>query len=94
MRSNEMQKDIRTVLINDWDPVGIGNNSNLSDEYDGYIGPIIQILMQKSSIESIVLYLEKIENEDIGIEHTDIKSLYNIANKLKRIGEKYSEEQY
>lgn len=94
MRSNEMQKDIRTVLINDWDPVGIGNNSNLSDEYDGYIGPIIKILMQKSSIESIVLYLEKIENEDIGIEHTDIKSLYNIATKLKRIGEKYCEEQY
>lgn len=87
-----MITDIRAVLINDWDPVGIGNNANLSEEYDGYIGSIIQILMQKSSIESIFLFLKKIENEDMGGINTDIKTLYNIAAKLKKVGEKYDKK--
>lgn len=89
MKSKEIITDVRSVLINDWDPLGIGNNSNLKDEYDGYIGTIIQILLQKSSIESIFLFLKKVENEEMGIQNSDMKSLYDIATKLKRIGEKY-----
>lgn len=86
---NEVTTEIRTVLIKDWDPVGIGKNSNLSDEYDGYIGSIIQILMHAPSIESIISLLKKIENEDMGIENTDTNCLYSIAIKLMKIGEKY-----
>lgn len=89
MESKEMITDVRSVLINDWDPLGIGNNSNLKDEYDGYVGAIIQILLQKSSIESLFLFLKKVENEDMGIQNSNIKSLYDVATKLKRIGEKY-----
>lgn len=89
MIENEVITEIRTVLVKDWDPVGIGENLNLGDEYDGYIGPIIQILMYTPSIESIISLLKKIENEDMGIENTDIKYLYPIAAKLMEIGEKY-----
>lgn len=89
MKENEVITEIRTVLSKDWDPVGIGENSNLGDEYDGYIGSIIQILMHEPSIESIISLLKKIENEDMEIENTDTKCLYCIATKLMRIGEKY-----
>ena len=89
MIKNEVITEIRTILIKDWDPLGIGANLNLGDEYDGYIGSIIHILMYSPSIESIISLLKKIENEDMGIENTNIKYLYPIATKLMKIGEKF-----
>ncbi len=37
-------QEIRTILLNDWDPLGVGENSNLSDEYDNYIPGILLLL--------------------------------------------------
>ena len=54
MINNEVITEIRAVLIKDWDPLGIGTNLNLGDEYDGYIGSIIHILMYTPSLESII----------------------------------------
>lgn len=86
---NNIVSEIRSVLINEWDPVGIGDNSNLSDEYDGYIGSIMKILMQKLSVEEIVSFLKRIEHVEMGIDNVDIKYLYDIAVKLKKIGDIY-----
>ena len=85
MKSNEIISEIRSVLIKDWDPIGIGDNPNLSDEYDDYIGPIIKILMQKLPSESIVSFLKRIEYTEMGIENIDINYLYDVAIKLKNI---------
>jgi len=74
-------------LVNDWDPIGIGNNPNLSDEYDGYIGSIIDILKQKPPMEKVVLFLKEIEETALGIDNVDAKYLYDVAAKLKKIGE-------
>jgi hypothetical protein len=40
MVRNLTPDDIRTVLLRDWDPLGVGNNPKLSDEYDSCI-PVI-----------------------------------------------------
>ena len=85
MKNNKLISDIRFILINDWDPIGIGNNSNLEDEYDSYIGTIINILKQQPTIGAIVSYLEKIEKIEMGIDNVNIKQLYDVAKKLKNI---------
>lgn len=59
MIGNEVITEIRNVLINDWETIGTGENSNFGDQYDGYIGSIIQILMHEPSIESIISLLKK-----------------------------------
>lgn len=82
---NKLISDIRSVLIKDWDPIGIGDNPNLSDEYDGYIGSIINIIMQKCSVDVIVEFLKKIEETEMGIDNIDTIHLYNVAAKLKNI---------
>jgi len=86
MGKNELIANIRYVLFNEWDPIGIGDNSNLSDEYDGYIGSIISMLKQKSPVESIATFLKNIEKTEMGIDVVDIKSLHNVASKIKEIG--------
>ena len=85
MKDRKLISDIRSVLINDWDPVGIGDNPNLSDEYDGYIGSIINILKQKLSIEVIITFLEKIETTEMGIDKVDVDHIHDVATKLKSI---------
>jgi len=87
MKKNKLVLNIRSVLLNDWDPVGIGDNPNLSDEYDGYIGSIINILKQKPTIEEIVGFLGEIEKTELGINNVDVKYLCNVATKLQKIGE-------
>ena len=84
-----MIADIRSILINDWDPAGIGDNPGLSDEYDVYIGSIINILKYKPSVETIVVFLKKIEETEMGIDNINIKYLYDVATKLKETEERY-----
>lgn len=89
MKDNKIISEIRSVLLNDWDPIGIGDNPNLYDEYDSYIGPILNILIQKLPNEKIIALLKEIEKTEMGVDNVDIKLLYDIAAKLKKIGDIY-----
>lgn len=75
--------DIQTILLQNWDPVGIGDNPKLKDEYDGYIGLIIETLLKTPSIEEIITLLREIE-KDMGT-CSETKLLYDIAIRLKNI---------
>jgi hypothetical protein len=35
---------IRDVLISDWDPIGVGDNPNLREEYDSALSPLLAAL--------------------------------------------------
>lgn len=53
-RAKEIQNNIRQILFNDWDPIGINDNSNCFDEYDSYIGSIYKILASNRSEKELV----------------------------------------
>ena len=38
--SRLIRSQIRRVLLNVWDPIGVKNEPNAQDEYDGYLGEI------------------------------------------------------
>ena len=87
-KSKNIISSIRSVLVNDWDPIEIGDNSNLFDEYDSYIGPIITMLRQSSTIEEIVAFLENTERTKMGISNVSVKRLHDVATKLINVGGK------
>ena len=37
---------VRRVLLDQWDPLNVGDNRKLSDEYDSYLGEIVKALEQ------------------------------------------------
>ena len=49
---------IRSVLLEDWDPIGIRGIPGAADEYDSYAMPIYSILRQHRSEEALLDYLE------------------------------------
>jgi hypothetical protein len=72
---------IRHVLMDVWDPIGIKEEPNAQDEYDGYLGGVYELLVSGASDESIEDYLWRIVTERM--ELTAKKS--DMANTVKAL---------
>ena len=62
-----MRCAIRRVFLEVWDPIGISDDPNAQDEYDGYIGRIFELLAPGGNDEEIVDYLSCATNEHMGL---------------------------
>ena len=80
-RAREIQDNIRTVLVHDWNPIGFDVPR---DEYDAYIGGVYRLLFQGASIPDIANHLASVESLQIGFDVT-VESLHAIATKLQAI---------
>jgi hypothetical protein len=59
---NEIHNCIRKVLLEVWDPIGVGDNSALSDEYDSYISRLHALTSLPDAVELVEQKLQEIEN--------------------------------
>jgi hypothetical protein len=50
-------QEIRAILLKDWDPLGIGDNPNLADEYEHYIPAILRLFDTHGTVEELERYL-------------------------------------
>jgi hypothetical protein len=69
---------VRRVLLDHWDPLDVADNQELSDEYDAYLGRVLQALNDSPSIESIASVLIKAE-EDLGVHSESRREPCRIA---------------
>ena len=76
---------IRSILLSDWDPIGIGDNPNLSDEYDRYINAILHLLLNNTNVEDIANTLTRIERNEMSIIKPNSSNSYKVAQKLKNL---------
>lgn len=53
---------IRRILLEEWDPLGVGSNPKLSDEYDSYIPAIFHMLQSNCTFNQVFVHLKEIEN--------------------------------
>ncbi|WP_148213109.1 hypothetical protein [Methylocella silvestris] len=67
MNDSEKFSIVRTILLRDWDPIIVGDNPHLIDEYDHYIPGIIELLDRRCSAESIERHLRQIEANAMGL---------------------------
>ena len=47
--SRLIRSQIRRVLLTVWDPIGVKDEPNAQDEYDGYLGEIYGLLVRKAT---------------------------------------------
>lgn len=52
---------IRQVLLDQWDPLCVGDNRKLADEYDSYLGEIVKALDGQVGVEQLAKLLAAIE---------------------------------
>jgi hypothetical protein len=66
---------VRRILLEDWDPIGVQDfrdkyRQATTDEYDTYIGPVVDMLLAGKSKNQIVDFLYDVEIRNMGIRHS------------------------
>lgn len=56
-----IEGDVRAILLRDWDPLVVGGNRYLIDEYDDYILGALRLIESNCSAAQLQSYLEDIE---------------------------------
>lgn len=88
MGSNEgstLEGQVRAVLLNDWDPIGVAEFQEASDEYDGYVGPVCRLLAGGCSVDGLFEFLWGVETEHMGLPG-DRSATMMVARKLSCLG--------
>ena len=68
MNSEQLREQVRNILLMVWDPLCVGDNPNLADEYDKYIPLLLSSLQQAVDQTLIAVALRKIEQNEFGIQ--------------------------
>jgi hypothetical protein len=79
--SRRIRVAIRHVLMDVWDPIGVKDEPNAQDEYDGYLGGVYELLVSGASDDNIAEHLWRIVTERM--ELSAKKS--NMANTVKAL---------
>jgi hypothetical protein len=89
-RAKEIMSEIHTVLLHDWDPLGLQGIAP-DDEYDSYIGGVYRLLTQRPPVDDVVRYLMNLEFHDMG--NTKRKNdLIQVAERLLQINVRLESE--
>jgi hypothetical protein len=84
MNNVMLHEKVRTILLRDWDPIGVNDLPEAQDEYDSYVQPISEMLKQGKDVNEVYAYLRWVVKDYMcldGNEDTDRA----IAEKLVKI---------
>ena len=84
-KTHEIKLQIRRVLLEEWDPVGVADEPLAQDEYDSYLGGIYGLLAQSATEAEIVHHLYMTETLNMGMKGQSKERLLTAAQALKRI---------
>lgn len=59
--------ELRRLVMNTWDPIGVAGIPEALDEYDGYLGKIAQLLRAHVSADDLADHLQQIRTEAMGL---------------------------
>ncbi|MBO9666023.1 MAG: hypothetical protein J7501_04360 [Bdellovibrio sp.] len=81
MKAND---EVKNILMNDWDPIGIKANAKAKAEYDQYALRIVGMLYNGTTLDKLVKYLDSVVTEDLGLPSNRNKSI-EVSKKLLAI---------
>lgn len=63
-------QELRRLLMEHWDPIGVKDAPEAASEYDGYRAGVMQLLRSAASDEEIAEHLSQVEQERMGFRTT------------------------
>ncbi|MDK9356114.1 hypothetical protein [Lelliottia wanjuensis] len=81
MSDRVLYEKVRTVLLHEWDPIGIKDLTEADDEYDAYVQPICEMLRAGKRVEDLCYYLHWLVTEYMLLD-SDGSTERKIAEKL------------
>jgi hypothetical protein len=76
--------DIRTVLMEHWDPIGVCGEPMATDEYDRYIPKMKTLLRASANVEGLLDYLDWVATDRMGYtpQRERARPAANLLHKL------------
>ena len=84
-RALRIKTEIRSVLMREWDPIGVKDEPMAADEYDSYIGGIYELLKNRAAAKTISDHLREIELRRMGFAEFQVPEHLDIAASLLNI---------
>ncbi len=75
MPLDPLSEKIRTVLIADWDPIGVRDVAAARDEYDQYVASVAVLVRAGRTASDLSKYLLEIETETMGLPGDRVRAL-------------------
>jgi hypothetical protein len=60
-------RELRRILVEEWDPIGVQGIPEAGDEYDAYLGQIGSRLRDNATAAEIASYLTWVEEDGMGL---------------------------
>lgn len=76
---------MRGVLLNTWDPIGINDEPNAQNEYDGYIGELYDLLVSGAPDSALLDYLYWAVYENMGLDASSREDMQETVDALRKI---------
>ena len=84
-RSREIRRQIREILMREWDPIGVKDVPQAQDEYDMYIGEIYELLSRRASEKELSDHLLRIEYVRMGMDKHPPELVLSAVRALRSI---------
>jgi len=83
--SRRIRVEIRRVLMDVWDPIGVKDVPNAQDEYDGYIGKLFELLTTGGSDADLVEQLYWAAHDQMGLDAAHRSDMLSTVEALRKI---------
>ena len=83
--SRRIRVQIRHVLLEVWDPIGVKDEPNAQDEYDGYIGGLYELLVGQGTDSELAKYLYWAAHDRMGFDTAQIRDMDETVQALRQI---------
>jgi len=67
MKNAALFEQIDQILWNDWDPIGVSDSSEATDEYRGYVPHLVKLKLEGADVIKIANHLHHVERVNIGL---------------------------
>jgi hypothetical protein len=84
-QSRRIRVLIRHVLMDVWDPIGVKDEPNAQDEYDGYIGRLYELLVGHADDVQLIDYLHWAVHDHMGLDTASRPDMEATVEALRKI---------
>ena len=80
--------------MEEWDPIGVRDIPEASDEYDSYLGPIASRLRKGATADELAAYLTEVEEVQMGLGESAAAQMRNraVAHRRGRFARQHAEK--
>lgn len=81
--------ELRALVMQRWDPIGVADEPAAADEYDSYLGPIASQLRQGAEVDDVTRYLHFVRTQLMGLpaaDHHDARVAEEIVDWYAQAG--------